>query len=497
MPHMQFRTIFFIYLILSSTLLLQAQLSCPAADTAFSSAYKVDGAVDSVFIFSVENTGREVIFSPKDNTISVDAIEWMYYSKGKYIPITGIPSLTQQIFIDTISTSIGLQARYTQNGTSDSVRCWVYIDEFSVEIGNKDESDSLMGVFDCNRIIEINARLLRTNYFYYNPLTQQPYAYIQNYDVRWERSPVAGSEPQPINSNVYKVKVDKPHWENTSYFIIVTSPLGNTQTDMAIYKSVRPLARLECEYIPVADELTPVHPNYEYYTKRNNENTAPVTYKFWSESRNSDRAHLYIFVDYDGDDIYTRGSDSLLYSTQTTGDTVYYTFRFPSEKYRAQLEAQKDVAIWSNPCVSDTSISDITVEPPALTIMNVFAIGDNNIFRFDEVSIEEMHIEIYNRYGKRVHEYDGNIRDWEGWDGRINNSSNYVQTGVYYYVVQWRNVLQDFQLYLPVGDPGADDKLIAVDINKPYAEKPTDNYEGKTWNNVYRGFVHVFNADNK
>jgi hypothetical protein len=35
----------------------------------------------------------------------------------------------------------------------------------------------------------------------------------------------------------------------------------------------------------------------------------------------------------------------------------------------------------------------------------------------------------------KVHEFSGNIRDWEGWDGRIMDSKRRASEGIYYYVI--------------------------------------------------------------
>ena len=34
-----------------------------------------------------------------------------------------------------------------------------------------------------------------------------------------------------------------------------------------------------------------------------------------------------------------------------------------------------------------------------------------------------------------MHEFTGNIRDWEGWDGRIRGSNRQATEGIYYYII--------------------------------------------------------------
>ena len=50
---------------------------------------------------------------------------------------------------------------------------------------------------------------------------------------------------------------------------------------------------------------------------------------------------------------------------------------------------------------------------------------------------------IFNRYGKKVHEYYGNIRDWKGWDGKIMDSDRDASEGVYFYVIKRIDAIED------------------------------------------------------
>jgi gliding motility-associated-like protein len=88
----------------------------------------------------------------------------------------------------------------------------------------------------------------------------------------------------------------------------------------------------------------------------------------------------------------------------------------------------------------DSAIVERTIANPfdSLVFPNVFTPncdGDNDYFRIHDVSIYNISIMIFNRYGRKVHEYSGNIRDWEGWDGRIMDSKRRASDGIYYYIV--------------------------------------------------------------
>lgn len=65
------------------------------------------------------------------------------------------------------------------------------------------------------------------------------------------------------------------------------------------------------------------------------------------------------------------------------------------------------------------------------------------LFRTNDVSVIFIDITIFTRTGLKVHQYEGNIRDWKGWDGTIMNSGREAPEGVYYYVITRFNSYQD------------------------------------------------------
>ena len=61
--------------------------------------------------------------------------------------------------------------------------------------------------------------------------------------------------------------------------------------------------------------------------------------------------------------------------------------------------------------------------------------AENDIFRSGDVSVVTIEITIFDRAGRKMHEYSGDIRDWKGWDGQVMNSSRKAPEGVYYWAV--------------------------------------------------------------
>lgn len=96
-------------------------------------------------------------------------------------------------------------------------------------------------------------------------------------------------------------------------------------------------------------------------------------------------------------------------------------------------------------CIDSISI-DLQVDSSMIkeeAIPNVFtptnADGNNDVFRFidPEQNIRSMQsclIRIYNRSGKLMHSYNGDPRQWTGWDGKTHGRM--ANPGIYYYIIE-------------------------------------------------------------
>jgi len=111
---------------------------------------------------------------------------------------------------------------------------------------------------------------------------------------------------------------------------------------------------------------------------------------------------------------------------------------------------------WSDPpfsCVDTFAIQAIVdyASENNFTMPNVFTPGKaengvyipGDLFRTTDVSVVYIDITIFTRTGLKVHQFEGNIRDWQGWDGTILNSGREAPEGVYYYVITRFNAYQD------------------------------------------------------
>jgi gliding motility-associated-like protein len=79
--------------------------------------------------------------------------------------------------------------------------------------------------------------------------------------------------------------------------------------------------------------------------------------------------------------------------------------------------------------------------------------GSNDRFMVDKSSLKYISVEIISRSGIRVYSFYGEgpvLKDWDGWDGNVNNSSRKASPGVYFYVIKalgWDDVKYEGKAY--------------------------------------------------
>jgi gliding motility-associated-like protein len=123
-----------------------------------------------------------------------------------------------------------------------------------------------------------------------------------------------------------------------------------------------------------------------------------------------------------------------------------HTYYKPGE-YKVKLIIESD-----KHCIDSLTFEKIVVEPSDLEIPNVFTPNDdglNDRFMLRKVSLRYLSVEIFSRSGKMVYIFAGegeSLRNWEGWDGKVNNTSADATPGVYFYVIRalgWDDVEYD------------------------------------------------------
>lgn len=114
------------------------------------------------------------------------------------------------------------------------------------------------------------------------------------------------------------------------------------------------------------------------------------------------------------------------------GTHTYYT----PGVYYAVLSIESELTC------SDSDSIKITVYPSSLQIPNVFTPNDDGINDFfipEKKSLKYLNLQIFAKSGHRVYSWEGDgmdLQDWQGWDGKINNSERRAVPGTYYYVMR-------------------------------------------------------------
>jgi len=93
-------------------------------------------------------------------------------------------------------------------------------------------------------------------------------------------------------------------------------------------------------------------------------------------------------------------------------------------------------------CIDSMRFESIVVEASELDVPNVFTPdgdGLNDYFVVQSKSLRFINVEVFSRSGLKVFSFRGEgegLKEWEGWDGSINNSSIKAAPGVYFYIIR-------------------------------------------------------------
>ena len=116
-------------------------------------------------------------------------------------------------------------------------------------------------------------------------------------------------------------------------------------------------------------------------------------------------------------------------------------------EYSVKLTVESD-----KHCIDSMRSENIIVDPSKLDIPNVFTPdgdGLNDYFVVESQSLRFLSVEIFSRSGVKVYDFFGEgegLREWQGWDGNVNNSSRKATPGVYFYLITaygWDDIKYD------------------------------------------------------
>ena len=281
-----------------------------------------------------------------------------------------------------------------------SFYAWVFIDTPYVKAAIEN--------FTCD-YVALKGDTASIPFTYYNTAKDSAITLRNGLSFLWTSDPPSAIpwpdiEPDPI--------IYSPPYEDTWYYLTVTDSFGCVNKSSVFYKTIH--VKADFEVNPESGE-------------------APLEVSFTNKSING--------VEFE----WKFGDDSVYYG-DTPDPHTYYIPR----KYVPVLIATSEEG-----CVDSMSYESIKVDPSELNIPNAFSPnedGYNDRFRIEAKSLKYIHIKVYNRQGAKVYEFEGEgeaLRDYEGWDGKINGHGK-ASPGVYYYIIHavgWDDVAYKGKLY--------------------------------------------------
>jgi len=261
----------------------------------------------------------------------------------------------------------------------------------------------------------INSITEPSSFTYYNPVSLEQ-CILANEIVKYTMQPENGEEIQirpEMLDNILYLRDYNPPRKDTRYTFRVYDKFDGMANDEIMYRTILPDATINPPVLPDTDPTS-----------------APVHVEFSSNPNNITlQNYEYIWRFGNGDSI-------VFDPDRPPPDVVQYTFYTPNTQgYKVTLVV---TSRWE--CVHETDAVIIRVSPPSLDVPNVFTPNNdqlNDYFKPNAVSLRQFEIWIYSRTGKRVYYYRGDdLRDWQGWDGRIENTGKEAAEGVYFYIIK-------------------------------------------------------------
>jgi hypothetical protein len=423
-----------------------------------SSIYPVSTLKDPIFVYNMSCRGGANPF------VTISALAPNNLDSCDYV-WTGYNNITRQFDV-SIKTTLqakssqltgvgqgGYQVHITRIGTIDTTfRCWVFIHHATVGVLKSADGKVMANKYTCE-YVELNGMLQTDTLLYYDPVTGDSTYLNNNTSYWWSFSNKEGVKDKAF-MNALNPRTYSPPVYDTHYYMVTTDKFGASCSDTVLYISIQTRSKFEYKYFDHYGDTT------GFVEMDAEGESSPAKFQFINHSING-ATYQWILTDtvFAGDTIHriVNATDTLL--------KPEYTYYIPRQ-YVAKLVSRS-----AQHCV-DTSLTNIQIiiKPSQLgTIPNVFTPnndGKNDYFifyPFDSnvagnpgsrfASIKNFHITIFDRWGRKVHEFSGDINEWVGsgktgshggWDGKVLNSNTDAIPGIYYYVIEadgWDNIV--------------------------------------------------------
>ena len=385
-----------------------AQITAPGASGSDKTNYPVFNETDSIFVFCANAEGATIaVLRANTDWNGTKTFNW-----EKYNSVSGA---FEFYFSESISAQYseinGLEdgcyrITITQAGNTFTERAWVFNDWFTAEASISESN--------CDWLI-LNGVYSTGELKYYDLSSNAEVNVNKNIKVQWKKD-------SEIFATVLNPQVFDPPTRNTDYTFRVYDKFSCESTSVITYNSIVTKADFSID-------------------KQNGE--APLIVTFTNNSENGVPGQYEWFFFRDLDDIKkeSEGSTAPVDSIMIIAfdDNPVFTYEYSGTymvKLVSKTQACTDTFYLEDYIVADTSF---------IAVPNVFTPngdGTNDEFVVKFWSMQSVRIDIFNRWGKRVHHWEsGDVRGFEGtwtetvWDGR-GMGGRYASPGVYYWVVE-------------------------------------------------------------
>jgi len=404
------RSLYLLLTLLSFSILSQAQITAPQAGGSDVTQYPVFPGTDNIYLFCT-NDSLANIGSLTASTLLSGSKEyvWEIYNEqsGSFEPYSQEVTEAGTSQISNLADGC-YRVTINQEGTTEIYRAWVFNDWTIAQsfVENSDcESFELAGSYKTASLV------------YYDLSNNTPIELSKIINAEWYVGSVK------LSSQMSFIVSDPPT-SNTDYTLKVYDQYSCESNSDVTYESM--VTKADFTATPMSGE-------------------APLTVTFNNSSENGTSGYYewYFYRDIDEIEQESEGStepvDSIMFVAYE--DAPVYTYQ-NSGSYWVKLVSKKvsDGIV----CVDTFKLEDFIVADTSFVVApNVFTPngdGVNDEFVIKYWSMRSIEINIYNRWGKRVHHWkNDDIQGFEDtrtesvWDGQI--GGRYASPGVYYYDV--------------------------------------------------------------
>ena len=394
----------FFLIALFISLSVDAQISANS-DASIPTEYS-SGSQDQIHIFCAapdQNAGQLTASSMSG---AGGSFEWT-----KYNPNTGAFEIFDNPGASTSTISDlesgGYQVQITLDAVTETYTAWVMNSWYTV---TAEITESTCDYF------QIQATIQDAPLTYYDLTTGAERQIFKDVQTRWSAD---GSQVAAVLSP----QIFLPPAQNTEYRLTVSDRFGCEVEVSVFYQSIVTEASF------IADPV---------------EGEAPLEVSFTSTSLNADQYEWFFFRE--RDEMILEGQsgtvvqDSILQTAIDQNPVFVYE---NSGAYQVKLVTTKfsDDFACTDTFYLDNYILALAslVEVPNVFTPNGDGVNDEFVVKYQ--SLRSIHIQIFNRWGKKIHSWENNnVQGFESsvsesaWDGKI--GGRYASPGVYYYVVQ-------------------------------------------------------------